>query len=230
MRLCAWDTLPDTMRTPAVRPYYDGLRSRTAALVGKRVIDVTMALILLVLLSPVLLVLAIWIKCDSPGPVFFRQVRITQNGRPFRIWKFRTMVADAEAHGTQVTVDGDSRITRVGSRLRRLRLDEIPQLFNVLAGEMSFVGARPEVPRYVEHYAPDMWATLLLPAGITCQASLNFKDEDRLLQAGDDPDETYVREILPRKMADNLDYLRHFSLHGDMALMLRTVGQVFVSK
>ena len=177
-------------------------------------------------LSPVLLVLAICIKLDSPGTVFFRQVRVTQYGREFRIFKFRTMVQDAPKLGSAVTVKNDMRITRMGRLLRGCRLDELPQLINILKGEMSFVGTRPEVPKYVSQYTPEMMATLLLPAGVTSEASIQYKDEDRLLDGASDPDKTYVEQVLPGKMAYNLQSLRDFSFWGEWKTMLHTVTAV----
>ena len=184
------------------------------------------ALVLLVLLSPVFLVLAIAIKLDSHGPVFYRQVRGTQYGRGFRIFKFRTMVQNADRIGSQVTVSGDSRITRVGKVIRSCRLDEIGQLLNVLGGSMSFVGTRPEVPKYVARYTPEMMATLLLPAGVTSEASIRYKDEAELLDKAEDVDETYVQQVLPGKMAYNLASIRRFGLGQELLTMLRTVKAV----
>lgn len=224
--LKSWDSLPENIQTEAVRPYYDALEKRTGSLILKRALDIVASLLLLILLSPVFLVLAVAIKLDSKGPVFFRQVRVTQYGKTFRIFKFRTMVSNAEKLGTQVTVQNDSRITKVGGRIRKIRLDEIPQLINVLNGEMSFVGTRPEVTKYVERYTPEMIATLLLPAGVTSLASIEFKDEDELLQAASDADEVYVHEVLPKKMKYNLEYLRKFSFWGDIGLLLKTVVRV----
>ena len=192
----------------------------------KRVFDILLSLVLLVLLSPVMLILALAIRLDSPGEVLFRQVRVTQYGQEFRIFKFRTMVANAQQLGTQVTVQGDMRITRVGKLLRKCRLDELPQLLNILMGQMSFVGTRPEVPRYVRQYTPQMLATLLLPAGVTSQASIRYKDEDRLLDSSADPDRTYVEQVLPGKMEYNLNSLLDFSLWQDLKTMVQTVGAV----
>lgn len=223
MRLLRWDALPETMRTEAVRPYYELLAKKRGSLLAKRIFDVAAAVLVLILLWPVFLLLAAAIRLDSPGPVFYRQVRLTQYGREFRIFKFRTMTADADWAGMQVTVSGDPRITRLGQFLRRCRLDEMPQLMNVLRGEMSFVGTRPEVPKYVASYSPEMWATLLLPAGITSEASIRYKDEDRLLRGAEDAEEVYIRQVLPRKMRYNLDALRTFSFFRDLRTMLRTV-------
>ena len=227
MRMKPWESLPESLQSEAVRPYYDLLKKRTASLLLKRGMDILAAFLLLVLLSPVFLVLAAAIRVDSKGPVFFRQVRVTQFGKTFRIFKFRTMVNDAEKKGSQVTAQNDSRVTRVGAKIRRIRLDEIPQLFNVLTGDMSFVGTRPEVPKYVEKYTPEMMATLLLPAGVTSTASIAFKDEDELLQAAENVDEVYVRDVLPQKMAYNLEYLRDFSFGRDIGLLFQTVFRVF---
>ena len=183
-------------------------------------------MILLSLLWPLYLILAIAIKLDSPGPVFYRQERITRYGRPFRIYKFRTMVDRADTLGAQVTVSGDARITRVGRLIRRCRLDEIGQLLNVLGGSMSFVGTRPEVPKYVEAYSPEMLATLLLPAGVTSEASIRYKDEAELLDRAQDPDRVYIEQVLPGKMKINLESVLSFSLLGDFRTMLRTIGAV----
>ena len=221
-----WDKLPDVMKTDEVKPYYLALKRKTASLIIKRVFDIIVSLILLILLSPVFLVISIMIKTDSKGPVMFRQVRVTQYGKTFRIFKFRTMVTDAEKLGTQVTVDNDSRITKTGNRLRKCRLDEIPQLLNILKGEMSFVGTRPEVEKYVNCYTPEMMATLLLPAGVTSTASIAYKDEDRLLKDSVSPDDVYVKQILPEKMKYNLEYLKNFGFFYDIRVMIRTVTAV----
>lgn len=218
-----WEKLPDIMRTPEVAKYYRILKKKPLSLFLKRLFDILFSLILIVLLSPLMLFITIWIKCDSKGPVMFRQVRITTAGKEFRIFKFRTMVVDAEKLGTQVTVGQDPRITRSGRFLRKLRLDELPQLFNVLAGDMSFVGTRPEVPHYVEQYTPEMWATLLLPAGITSEASIEYKDEDQLLEGAEDVDRVYMEEVLPEKMKYNLRYLERFQVLRDFVIMIETV-------
>ena len=218
-----WEKLPDIMRTPEVAKYYRILKKKPLSLFLKRLFDILFSLILIVLLSPLMLFITIWIKCDSKGPVMFRQVRITTAGKEFRIFKFRTMVVDAEKLGTQVTVGQDPRITRSGRFLRKLRLDELPQLFNVLAGDMSFVGTRTEVPHYVEQYTPEMWATLLLPAGITSEASIEYKDEDRLLEGAEDVDRVYMEEVLPEKMKYNLRYLERFQVLRDFVIMIETV-------
>lgn len=221
-----WEQLPQELQNDSVRPYYEALSRKRGQLLLKRVFDILLSLVLLVLLSPVMLILALAIRLDSPGEVLFRQVRVTQYGQEFRIFKFRTMVANAQQLGTQVTVQGDMRITRVGKLLRKCRLDELPQLLNILMGQMSFVGTRPEVPRYVRQYTPQMLATLLLPAGVTSQASIRYKDEDRLLDSSADPDRTYVEQVLPGKMKYNLNSLLDFSLWQDLKTMVQTVGAV----
>ena len=218
-----WEDLPQSFQNEAVRPYYEQLKKRTVSLFIKRVFDLVVSFVLLVLLSPVFLVLAVAIKLDSPGSVFYRQVRVTRYGKEFRIFKFRSMVTDADKKGTLVTVGGDSRITRVGKFIRKCRLDELPQLVNVLMGDMTFVGTRPEVTKYVAAYTPEMLATLLLPAGITSEASIRYKEEDALLTGAADVDETYIHQVLPGKMRYNLDSVMHFSFFGDIAIMLRTV-------
>ena len=219
----SWQELPDDMRCEAVRPYYDILASKGCDLILKAIFDRLMAAILLIFLSPIFLVLAIWIKLDSEGPVFFRQERVTQYGQTFRIYKFRTMVQNAEQLGAQVTSKGDMRVTSVGQALRKCRLDELPQLINILEGAMSFVGTRPEVPRYVAAYTDEMKATLLLPAGVTSIASIRYKDEDTLLDAADDVDECYIYNVLPAKMEWNLRSIVEFSFFRELKVMVETV-------
>ena len=219
----SWQELPNDMQCEAVRPYYDILASKRRDLMLKSVFDRLMAAILLVVLSPIFLLLAVWIKLDSEGPVFFRQERVTQYGKSFRIYKFRTMVQNAEQLGTQVTSKDDMRVTSVGQALRKCRLDELPQLINILEGTMSFVGTRPEVPRYVAAYTDEMKATLLLPAGVTSVASIRYKDEDILLDAADDIDDCYIHNVLPAKMEWNLRSLKEFSFIGELKVMVETV-------
>lgn len=221
-----WNQLPEYMQTDAVRPYYDQLKKKEFSLFLKRIFDIVVSLVLIVLLSPLLLVLSILIVLDSKGGVFYRQERVTQYGRKFRIFKFRTMVADADKIGTQVTVSNDSRITRVGSVIRKYRLDEIPQLFNILLGDMSLVGTRPESTHYVKHYAPEMFATLLLPAGVTSEASIKYKDEAELLNKADDVDKVYIEKVLPSKMEYNLESISNFSFIKDIGTMFKTVVAV----
>mgnify|MGYP000950373531 FL=1 len=228
MGLRSWEKLPDEMRTEELRPYYDLLSGKRASLIIKRIFDVIMALILLVILAIPMIALAVWIKIDSRGTVIFKQERVTRYGKKFKVWKFRTMVENAEKLGEQVTSDQDARITRAGARLRDHRLDELPQLFNVLFGDMSFVGTRPEVPKFVDAYSPEMLATLLLPAGITSRASVFFKDEDEILKGSDDVYSTYLEKVLPKKMELNLESLRKFSCTDDIKTMFLTVKVVFI--
>ena len=221
-----WDELPAVMRSEAVRPYYDVLAGKKTSLFVKRGFDLLLSALLLLILSPVFLILALMIRLDSPGPVFFRQVRITSYGRPFRIFKFRTMVWDASERGPAITTAQDSRITRVGKYLRRFHLDELCQLIDVFRGTMSFVGTRPEVPEYVAAYTPEMMATLLLPAGITSRASLRFRDESALLKETENPEQVYLEKILPEKMKYNLEELLKFSLHRDIGTLFQTLHAV----
>ena len=221
-----WEKMPLELQTDAVRPYYEILRKKQGSLLVKRIFDVVVSALMLLALSPVFLILAIAIKLDSPGPVFYRQVRVTQYGKQFRIFKFRSMVQNADKKGSLVTVGGDSRITRVGSVIRKCRLDEICQLIDILRGTMTFVGTRPEVPKYVEKYTPEMMATLLLPAGVTSLASICYKDEDRLLEGAQDVDKVYIEEVLPDKMRYNLKAIKTFSFWGDIKLMFMTVFAV----
>lgn len=225
--LKSWDALPQEMKQEEVKKYYRHLSKKRGALVVKRFLDVVLAFILTVLLSPVMLILAVCIKLDSKGSVFYRQERVTQYGKKYRIFKFRTMVADADKKGPLVTTGQDSRITRMGNKLRKCRLDELPQLFNVLTGDMSFVGTRPEVQKYVDSYSPEMMATLLLPAGITSRTSIAYKDEDEILDkysrtTDKSTDEIYVEYVLPEKMKYNLQYLIEFSIWGDFKVMIDT--------
>ncbi len=221
-----WDDLPDFMRVPEVRPYWEVLNKKRGQLVLKRVFDFVVALILLILLAIPMTVIAVMIKMDSPGAVFYRQERVTTYGKHFRIHKFRTMVSNADKIGTAVTVGADPRITKVGAKLRHLRLDELPQLFDVITGDMSFVGTRPEAVKYVEQYKPEYNATLLMPAGITSEASIRYKDEDKLLNAASDVDEVYVNQVLFEKMKWNLESIRRFRFLREIITMFRTVFAV----
>ena len=221
MFLKKWEQLPPEMQTDEVKEYYDILAKRKLSLVLKRAFDIFASAVMLIILSPVFLILAIAIKLDSRGPVFYRQVRVTQYNRQFRIFKFRSMVQDADK-GLQVTVSGDSRITRVGRLVRKFRLDEISQLIDVFKGNMTFVGTRPESLKYTQHYTSEMMATLLLPAGVTSLASIYFKDEAEMLDSADDADRVYVEDILPAKMYYNLKAIKDFSFRGDIKIMFMT--------
>ncbi len=226
MFLRKWDDIPKFMKCDEVREYYDVLSKRKTSLFLKRVFDIIVGIILLVILAIPMLIIAIMIKVDSKGPVFYRQERVTTYGKKFKIHKFRTMVNNADKIGSAVTVGGDARITKVGAKIRDLRLDELPQLLDVLSGNMSFVGTRPEATKYVERYSNEMLATLLLPAGITSEASIRYKDEAELLDAADDVDNVYVTEVLPGKMKYNLESIKRFSCAADIITMFRTVFAV----
>lgn len=227
MILIKYEKLPENLKNEKVKEYYDILSKKKISLVIKRIFDIIVALILLILFSPIILILTIMIKIDSKGPVFYRQERITTYGKIFRIFKFRTMLQNADKVGTLVTVGNDSRITRVGKLIRKVRLDELPQLINVLKGEMTFVGTRPEVKKYVDKYTDEMKATLLMPAGITSVASIKYKDEDEILdrakQKGKDIDLAYVEDVLPEKMKYNLEYISKFSFWYDIKVCIDTV-------
>lgn len=210
------------MQTPEVERYYNILKRKKAQLLIKRISDVLISGVLLVLLSPVFAVTALAIKLDSRGPVFYRQVRVTQYAERFSIFKFRSMVTDADK-GIQLTVNNDSRITRTGRFIRRLKIDELSQLIDVFRGTMTFVGTRPEVPKYVEKYTDEMMATLLLPAGITSLASVYYKDENQLLDAADDPEGMYLETVLPDKMYYNLKAIEEFGLVEELKILIMTV-------
>ena len=226
MTLRPWDKLPDYMRTDAVKHYYDILNRHKISLVLKRLFDLIVSLIMLLVLWPFMLIIAVAIKLDSPGPALFFQERVTTYGKRFQIWKFRTMVNNAEAIGAKVTVSNDQRVTKVGRVLRNLRLDEFPQLWNILRGDMSFVGTRPEVVKYVDQYQPAYYATLLLPAGVTSEASIRYKDEYKLLSEAKDVDRVYVEQILPAKMLWNLESIERFRWLREILTMIRTVFAV----
>lgn len=221
-----WKDLPEFMQTPEVKPYWEILDRNRGQLLLKRLFDLVVGLILLVILLIPMGIIAVIIKLDSEGSVFYRQERVTTYGRHFRIHKFRTMVSNADKIGTAVTVGNDSRITKAGAKLRRYRLDELPQVFDVIVGDMSFVGTRPEAVKYVSRYKPEYYATLLMPAGITSEASIRYKDEEKLLNAADDVDEVYVNEVLPAKMKWNLESIRRFRFLREILTMFRTVFAV----
>ena len=226
MQLRRWNELPGVMRTREVRKYYNIIKKRQMSLKIKRLFDIVVASIMLMFLAVPMLVIAVCIKLDSRGPVFFRQERVTQYGRIFRIYKFRTMVVDAPKLGASVTVDNDDRITRVGKVLRKIRADEFPQVFNIINGDMTLVGTRPEVPEYVKKYTKEMYATLLLPAGLTSRTSIAYKDEDKILAGAADPDEAYVKEVLPAKMKYNLEALKKFGFVEDCRVLWDTFTSV----
>jgi lipopolysaccharide/colanic/teichoic acid biosynthesis glycosyltransferase len=222
-----WEDLPASMKNDSVSRYYQILSNKKLSLLAKRIFDIVFSLLMLILLFPIFIIISIIIKVDSRGPIMFRQVRITQYGKKFRIFKFRTMVENAETTGSQVTTKNDNRVTNIGKILRKYRLDELPQLLNIIVGDMSFVGTRPEVEKYVEKYTDTMMATLLLPAGVTSQTSVEYKDEEQLLAESDDIDKLYVENILPSKMNINLKSIEEFSILTDIKIILKTVFVVF---
>jgi len=205
------------------------LKRKKLQLILKRGFDIIFSLLGLIVLLPAFLVIATAIKLDSNGPVFFRQVRVGKNGKEFKILKFRTMVVDAEKKGLQITVDKDSRITKVGRFLRKYKLDEFPQLINVLVGDMSFVGPRPEVPKYVALYNDEQKIVLKVKPGITDIASIEYKDENTLLNQNDNPEKTYIEEIMPAKLKLNIDYIKSISIIYDIKLILKTMFVIFKS-
>lgn len=221
-----WEDIPDFMKNDSVKEYYDILNKKRFSLFFKRLFDIIVSFLMLILISPVYLILAIAIKIDSKGPVFYRQTRITSYGKEFKIHKFRTMVDNADKKGTLITLSEDDRVTRVGKLIRNIRLDETGQLIDILLGDMSFVGTRPEVPKYVKHYSEEMLATLLLPAGVTSNASIEYKDEDDLLKDAEKPEEIYIDKILPEKMKYNLNDIKDFTFLRDCKIMIKTVVAV----
>ena len=218
--------LPEQFQCEEVKLYYDILSKKTGSLLLKRMTDIIFSICLLVFLIIPIIIIAVIVKCTSKGPVFYKQVRVTTYGKQFKILKFRTMVENADKIGSLVTTDNDSRVTKIGKILRKYRLDELPQIFNVLSGDMSIVGTRPEVPRYVNKYEKEYYATLLMPAGVTSLASIMYKDEEKLLNVADDVDEVYINDILPDKMEYNLSYTKNFGFRSDIKLMFKTVKEV----
>ncbi len=227
MRLIKWEYLPQELQNLEVKPYYNQLLKKKKSLLLKRLFDIFGSVILIIILLPVILIIGLVIKITSKGRIIYKQCRVTQYGRQFTIYKFRTMIEDADKIGSLVTHKKDTRITKVGTILRKYRLDELPQLVNIFLGDMTFVGARPEVLKYVEAYNDEMLATLLLPAGVTSETSIRFKDEDQLLDNVENIDEVYIREVLPQKMLFNLNYLKEFGLYKDIKIILTTIQEVF---
>lgn len=230
MILKKWENIPDNIKNEKTKKYYDILNTKKITLFLKRICDIIFSAILLIVLSPILIILGIAIKIDSKGPIFYRQERITQYGRQFKIFKFRTMIFNADKIGALVTTKNDSRITRVGNIIRKCRLDEIPQLINILVGDMTFVGTRPEVKKYVDRYNDEMKATLLMPAGVTSIASIKYKNEDEIIgkyiEQGENIDDIYVNRVLPEKMKYNVDYVKKFTIFQDILICVQTVNEV----
>ena len=221
-----YNDLPNEFKNNKVLKYYHILEKKKKYLFLKRIFDIIGSLTLLIILFPIFMILGILIKIDSKGPVFYRQERVTQYGKIFKIFKFRTMIVDADKKGTLVTIGNDNRITKIGNTIRKSRLDEIPQLINILIGDMSFVGTRPEVKKYVDMYTDEMYATLLLPAGVTSRASINFKNEAEIFEKYNNKmeiDDIYVKKILPEKMKYNLEYFNKISLIEDIKICIKTI-------
>lgn len=227
MLLPDFNSLPSEMKNDEVKRYYDIISRKKVSLFFKRFCDILFSLILIIILSIPMLVVAILVKKDSQGPVFFRQRRVTTGGKVFRIFKFRTMYVNNDNANAQVTSGTDSRITKIGHKIRKYRLDELPQLFNVLLGDMSFVGTRPEVERYVAKYTPEMYATLLMPAGITSMTSIKYRNEEEILEKATDIEKAYIEEILPEKMKYNLEYIQKFNFFYDIYVMILTAVKIF---
>lgn len=232
MRLLSvkYQELPESMKNEFTKEYWEMLKNRRVSLAAKRTFDILVSCIILVILSPFFLLLALAIKLDSKGPVFYRQVRVGRYDKDFKIFKFRTMVQNADRVGPPLTVGEDPRITRMGRFIRKLRLDEFSQILNVLGGSMSLVGPRPEVRKYVDAYTPEYMATLLIRPGITATSSIAFKDEDKILNSGGNPEQIYVDKILPPKMELNLQYVRNIGLWNDIKILFQTFGAVFLHK
>lgn len=225
-----WEKLPKELQIEEVRPYYEILRKKNFSLFWKRVFDIVVSSLMLLILLPFFLILSLAIVIDSRGGVFYRQERVTQYGKHFRIFKFRTMVKDADKKGTLVTVGNDARVTKVGKFIRKFKIDEISQLIDIFRGTMTFIGTRPEVPKYVEQYKTEYLATLLLPAGVSSTASIMFKDENDMLNGADNVDETYIQKILPIKMKWNLSDIKHFGFWRDIKLCFMTFLAVLGKK
>lgn len=223
MKWKEWNELPKQMKTEEVSPYYEILKKKRKSLYLKRLFDIFISFSIICIFMPFFFCISILIKLDSKGPIFFRQKRVTQYGKIFFIYKFRTMINNADQIGSQVTTENDIRITKIGRILRKYRLDEVPQVFNILLGEMTLVGTRPEVPKYVSKYSKEMWATLLLPAGVTSYASIAYKDEEKLLKNVDTVDKVYLEKVLPEKMQYNLKAIKEFGIVRDFMIMIKTI-------
>ncbi len=224
MLLNNYEELQEEIKNRYVKFYYEILKHKKIQLLIKRSFDFIGAIVGSILLAPIILAISIIVKIDSTGPIFFKQIRITQYGRQFNIFKFRTMVVNAQEIGAQVTSKNDPRVTTIGRFLRKYRLDELPQILNILKGDLSFVGTRPEVPRYVSCYTEEMLATLLMPAGVTSQASIEFKDEEKILSRSIDIDKEYIEKVLPVKMNYNLKYIEGFTIIEDIKIIIKTIG------
>lgn len=227
MHITEFQKLPAKMQSNEVKEYYDILLTKKTSLFWKRFLEVILCSFLFLLASPFFLLFALLIKLTSIGPVFFKQERVGKDMKPFYILKFRTMVQDADKKGVQLTTSNDSRITAFGRFLRAINMDEMPQLINVIKGDMSIIGTRPEVQRYVDVYTDAMNATLLLPPGMLSLASVKYKDENSLLTGQEDPQKVYIEQILPDKMKYNLEYLKLLSVKEDLKLIGKSIACAF---
>ena len=226
MLIKKWEKLPPKLQIDEVRPYWEILRKKNFSLFWKRLFDITVSGIVLLLILPFFLIISLAIVIDSRGPVFYRQERVTQYGKHFRIFKFRSMVTGADKKGTLVTTNNDARVTRVGKFIRKCKIDEMSQLIDIFRGTMTFIGTRPEVPKYVNQYKAEYLATLLLPAGVSSMASIMFKDENDMLKDAENADEIYVNQILPIKMKWNLEDLKKYGYWRDIKLCFVTIYRV----
>jgi len=227
MHITKFEALPKKMQTEQVKRYLDILQHKKASLFFKRILGVTLCLFCAIIASPFMLLFAILIKLTSKGPVLFKQERVGKDMKSFYILKFRTMVFDADKKGIQLTTGNDARITGFGKFLRAINMDEMPQLFNVIKGDMFIIGTRPEVKRYVDCYTDEMYATLLLPPGMLSLASIKYKNENDLLTTSADPQKTYINTILPDKMKYNLEYLEQISIATDLKLIGKSIACAF---
>lgn len=227
MNLSNFDELPQSMQNDEVKRYHDILLTKKHTLWLKQVIDFLVCGIVFIITLPFFILFALLIKLTSKGPVFFRQERVGRNAKTFHILKFRTMVKDADRVGIQLTTGDDSRITSFGKFLRKINMDEMPQLLNVLKGDMSIIGTRPEVRRYVDIYSDEMMATLLIKPGMVSLASVKYKNESQLLSTASDPQSVYIEQILPDKMRYNLEYFTRISIKEDFSILKKTIACVF---
>ena len=230
MLIKKWEKLPPELQIEEVREYWERLRKKNFSLFWKRVFDIFVSSIVLIIISPLFLIISLAIVIDSRGGVFYRQERITQYGKHFRIFKFRSMVSGADKKGTLVTTGNDSRVTRVGKFIRKFKIDEMSQLIDIFRGTMTFIGTRPEVPKYVEQYKAEYLATLLLPAGVSSTASIMFKNENDMLKNMGNADEIYINQILPIKMKWNLLDIKKYSFWRDIKICFRTIFAVLGKK
>ena len=230
MLIKKWEKLPPEFQIDEIRPYWEKLRKKNFSLFWKRVFDIFVSGIVLLIISPFFLILSLIIVIDSKGGVFYRQERVTQYGRVFKIYKFRSMVCDADKKGTSITIEGDRRITRVGKFIRKFKIDEMSQLIDIFRGTMTFIGTRPEIPKYVDKYKPEYLATLLLPAGVSSTASIMFKNENDMLNNVEDADDVYLNKILPIKMKWNLLDIEKYGFWRDIKICFMTVLAVLGKK